>query len=88
MSIEVKNDLVTLGKKFYDEKLKAILEPKHNGKFVAIEPFLKKYVIDEDITKATLKALEEMPDSKFYFVRIGYPFAHKIGGSWLKKKVS
>lgn len=88
MSVEVKDDLVTLGKKFYEEKLKAILEPEHNGEFVAIEPYLGRYVLDKDLTQATLNALKEMPDSKFFFIRIGYPFVHKIGGSWLKKKVS
>jgi hypothetical protein len=88
MSVEVKDDLVILGKKFYEEKLKAILEPEHNGEFVAIEPYLEKYVVDKNITDATLKALKEMPESKFYFIRIGYPYVHKIGGSWLKRKVS
>lgn len=87
MSVEVKDDLVTLGKKFYEEKLKAILEPEHNGEFVAIEPYLGKYVVDKDNTQAAIKALAEMPDSRFYFVRIGHRFAHKIGGTWLKKKV-
>ena len=87
MSVEVKDDLVTLGKKFYEEKLKAILEPAHNGEFVAIEPFLGKYVVDKDNTQVALRALEEMPNSKFYFIRIGYKYAHKIGGSWIKKKV-
>jgi hypothetical protein len=84
MSVEVKDDLVSLGKKFYEERLKAILEPEHNGEFVAIEPYLGRYVVDKDITQATLKALKEMPDSKFYFVRIGYQFVHKIGGSSIK----
>ena len=81
------SELTTLGKKFYDEKLKAILEPQHNGEFVAIEPYLERYFVDENSTKAALKALAELPDSKFYFARIGYEYAHKIGGSWLKKEV-
>jgi hypothetical protein len=84
--VNINDDLVTLGKKFYEENLKAKLEPEHNGEFVAIEPYLGKYVVDKNDTNATLRALEEMPNSKFYFVRIGYKYAHKIGGSWLKKK--
>ena len=82
------SELTTLGMKFYEEKLKPILEPEHNGEFVAIEPYLEKYVVDKTSSQAALKALAEMPDSKFYFARIGYKYAHKIGGSWLKKKVS
>ncbi len=81
------SELTTLGKKFYDEKLKAILEPQHNGEFVAIEPYLERYFVDKNSTQVALKALAEMPDKKFYFARIGYKYAHKIGGSWLKRKV-
>ncbi len=88
MSVEVKDDLVALGKKFYEEKLKAILEPEHNGEFVAVEPYLGKYFVDKDEVQVMLKARAEMPESKFYFGRIGYKYAHKIGGSWLRKKVS
>lgn len=88
MSVEVKDDLVTLGKKFYEEKLKAILEPEHNGEFVAIEPYLGKYIVDKDEVQVMLKARKEMPKSKFYFAKIGHKFSHKIGGSWLNRKVS
>ncbi len=82
------SELTTLGMKFYEEKLKLILEPGHNGEFVAIEPYSERYFIGETNTKAMLNALDKMPDSKFYFVRIGYEYAHKIGGSSLKKRVS
>lgn len=86
MSVEIKDDLVSLGKKFYEEKLKTILEPEHNGEFVAIEPYLGRYVVDKESGKALFKAREEMPDKIFCLLRIGYEFTHKIGGSWLKKK--
>ena len=81
------SELSELGTKFYEEKLKLILEPEHNGEFVAIEPYSERYFVDTDSTKVMLKALAEMPDKKFFFARIGFKYAHKIGGSWLKKKV-
>ena len=81
------SELTQLGLKFYEEKLKPILEPEHNGEFVAIEPYSGRYFVDKDSTKVALKALAELPEQKFFFVRIGYKYAHKIGGSWLKKKV-
>ena len=80
------SELTELGIKFYKEKLKPLLEPDHNGEFVAIEPYSGRYFLDKDSTQVALKALTEMPDKKFYFARIGYEYAHKIGGSWLKKK--
>jgi hypothetical protein len=81
------SELTKLGMKFYEEKLKPLLEPEHNGEFVAIEPFLGKYVVDKDEVQVMIKAIAEMPKSKFYFGRIGFDYAHKIGGSWLKKRV-
>jgi hypothetical protein len=88
MSTLVKNDLVALGKKFYEENLKSILEPAHNGEFIAIEPDSGKYFLDKDSNQVMLKARLEMPDKKFYFARVGYEYVYKIGGSWLKKKAS
>jgi hypothetical protein len=85
MSVSLKSDSVALGKKFYEESLKAKLEPEHNGEFVAVEPYLGKYFVDKDEVKVMLKARAEMPDSIFYFGRIGYEYTHKIGGSWFKK---
>lgn len=81
------SELSKLGTKFYEEKLKPILEPEHNGEYIAIEPYSEKYFLDKNSTQVALKAIAEMPDKKFYFARVGYQFAYKIGGSWLKKKV-
>ena len=81
------SELTTLGMKFYEEKLKPLLEPDHKGEFIAIEPYLEKYEIDKDKVQVMLKARKEMPNSKFYFRKIGFKFAHKIGGSWLGKEV-
>jgi hypothetical protein len=88
MSIETKDDLVTLGKKFYEENLKAKLEPEHNGEFVAIEPYLGKYAVDKDEMQVIFKARQDMPDRIFCLLRVGFEFTHKIGGTWVKKKGS
>ncbi len=81
------SELSKLGIKFYEEKLKPILEPEHNGEYIAIEPYSEKYFLDQNSTQVALKAIAEMPGKKFYFARVGYKYAHKIGGSWLKKRV-
>ena len=39
------DELVTRGKKFYEEKLKASLEPAQNGKFAALEPDSEQYFV-------------------------------------------
>ncbi len=86
MLVKVKDDLVKLGKKFYDEKLKTMLEPKHNGEFVAIEPYLGQYVVDKNGTKALIDALAKMPSSKFYLARVGYQTTDRIGSYGTRKR--
>jgi hypothetical protein len=88
MAVKVNDDLVALGKKFYEEKLKAKLEPEHNGEFVAIEPYLGKYAVDKDEMQVIFKARQDMPDRIFCLLRVGFEFTHKIGGTWIKKKGS
>jgi hypothetical protein len=88
MAVKVNDDLVALGKKFYEEKLKAKLEPEHNGEFVAIEPYLGKYAVDKDEMQVIFKARQDMPDRIFCLLRVGFEFTHKIGGTWVKKKGS
>lgn len=82
------SELTRLGIEFYEKHLKSKLEPKHNGEFIAIEPYLGRYFLDKDDVQVILKAREEMPDKLFYLGRVGYKYAHKIGGSCLKRKVS
>lgn len=79
-------ELAELGIKFYKEKLKHLLEPQHNGKFVAIEPHSGRYFVSENGTKALLDARKEMPDSKFYLARIGYKTTDRIGSYGSRKR--
>ena len=65
------SELTTLGMKFYEEKLKPILEPEHNGEFVAIEPYLEKYVLEKKKIDAIQKARAEMPEKLFFIARVG-----------------
>jgi hypothetical protein len=65
------SELTKLGMKFYEEKLKSLLEPEHNGEFVAIEPFSEKYVVEKKKLDAIVKARAEMPEKLFFIARIG-----------------
>ena len=65
------SELTTLGMKFYEEKLKPILEPAHNGEFVAIEPYLEKYVLEKKKLDAIQKARAEMPEKLFFIAKVG-----------------
>lgn len=68
------------GRRLYDEKLKALLEPQHKGRFVAIEPTTGEYYLGDTDAEALLTAHAAHPESRFYLKRIGYDYTHKIGG--------
>ena len=70
--------LATSGQAIYDKKLRAKLEPKHNGKIVAIEVESGDYFIGENLNEASLKAKQKYPNNVFYFVRVGYPAVYSF----------
>lgn len=65
------SELTTLGIEFYKKHLKNMLEPQHNGEFVAIEPHSGKYFVDKFKLNAIQKARAEMPDKLFFLAKIG-----------------
>lgn len=65
------SELTKLGIDFYKNKLKSILEPLHNGEFVAIEPYSGNYFIERKKLDAILKARSEMPGKLFFLAKIG-----------------
>jgi hypothetical protein len=69
--------LAAQGEKIYDEKLKGILEPEHNGKIVAIEVESGDYFLGNSIVEATEKAKQKYPDRLFHVIKVGYPAVHK-----------
>lgn len=68
------------GERFYAAQLRAVLEPEHRGKFVAIEPQTGHYFLGRNGSEALVSAHRAMPDSLFYLKRVGFDFTHKIGG--------
>lgn len=83
----MRGEVTKLGKKFYEDHLKAILEPQENGKFVAIEPDNEEYFIAETAVEAITNGREAFPDKIFFLARIGFPTAHKIGGYGYKRRI-
>lgn len=65
------SELTQLGIKFYEEKLKLILEPQCNGEFVAIEPYSGSYFVEKSKLDAILKVRAKMPDKLFFLAKIG-----------------
>jgi hypothetical protein len=83
----MKGKVTELGKKIYEEKLKPILEPNENGKFVSIEPESGEYFVAETDVEASI-GNAFFKKKILFLTRIGFPAAHKIGGYGLRKRQS
>ncbi len=66
--------------------MKALLEPEHTGRFVAIEPESARYFLGDTDAEALMAAHEALPESHFYLKRIGYDYTHKLGGYGLRRR--
>lgn len=79
LSGKMKSKVSIEGRKFYDEQLKAILEPEHNGQYVSIEPESGQYFLGKTGGQALAEGNKIFPDKILYLARIGFPSAYKMG---------
>ena len=74
------DDLVKRGSTTYRQRLAAILEPTHNGEFVAVEPDSGQYFLGSTASTALVAAHTAIPNKLFYLTRVGRETAHTVGG--------
>jgi peptide subunit release factor 1 (eRF1) len=75
-------EIAKAGQEFYDSKLKEMLEPESNGRFVAIESTTGNYFVGASIVEALENAEMKLPNADFHVVRVGsaaaVSFSHKV----------
>jgi hypothetical protein len=77
-------EIARRGEEIYQQQLRARVEPGNEGKILVLDVDTGDYEIDGDDLAADHRLRSRHPDSVFYGLRIGYPAADKIGGSWGK----
>lgn len=77
---DANDDLVERGQSTYRERLASLLEPSHDGEFVAVEPDSAQYFLGNTATAALIAARAAMPNNLFYLTRVGRETAHTVGG--------
>lgn len=77
---EPSEDLTESGQRLYDERLKALLEPEHEGEFVAIDPETERYFLGPTGLAALRAGRKELPGNLFYLLRVGHMAAYRVGG--------
>jgi len=74
-----RSELARRGEEYYDRVLAGKLEPKHVGRFVAIEVESGDYALGDTQLEALDRAHAKHPDRVFYLMRVGYTAAAGIG---------
>ena len=67
------------GEQIYQEKLKPILEPQENGKFVTIEVNSGEYFLGDSLLEALQRARQKYPDRLFHTIKVGAEGVFKMG---------
>jgi len=63
----------------YETRLRAILEPKHEGEFLVIEPESGDYFLGKTLNEATQAARQSYPDKLTHAMRVGHRAALHFG---------
>lgn len=72
------DELARLGQEAYDRRVRPILRPEDDGKFVAIDVMTGDYEIDEDDYTAVARLRARLPATDTWLMRAGYPTAHQM----------
>ena len=71
-------EVIDLGKEIYKDKIKHLVEPAENGKFIVIDVESGDYEIDEQHIPASDRLRERRPDAVAYAVRVGFDTAYDL----------
>ena len=74
-----KEEIARRGEEFYESKVKPILTPNDDGKFVAIDVETGAFEIDSDEITATERLRERVPDAQAWLTRVGNGFVRRYG---------
>ncbi len=75
-----RGEIVERGTRIYEERLRSLLEPQHNGKYVVIDVETGEYELDTDHLAASDRADSKRPGAQLYATRVGSPWLGRIGG--------
>lgn len=73
VSQTIPGDLPARGAALYEQKIRPLVEPRENGKFVVIDIFSGDYEVDIRDADATSRLLVRRPDAMTWAVRVGHP---------------
>lgn len=81
-----REEVVRRGKDWYEQQLRAQVEPGNTGKFMVIDIETGEYEIDREDVAAFKRAKAKRADAPLYMLRIGYRAAYHLGGAGLEPR--
>ena len=67
------------GERIYEERIKSLVEPQENGRFIVIDIESGDYEIADDSLVAEDRLQERRPDAVGFLGRVGYESAYNMG---------
>src|SRR5206468_7373575 len=80
VSAETKS-VIERAKRIYAEQLRAVLEPQHGNRFVAIEPESGEYFLGDTFDEAVKSVRAKHQSRLSHAIRIGHRAAFHVGGT-------
>jgi hypothetical protein len=71
-------ELARLGSEVYEHRVRPMLRPEDDDKFVAIDVGTGDFEVDEDDYAAVSRLRSRRPEADSWLVRVGQPAAHRM----------
>jgi hypothetical protein len=75
-----REELARRGEDTFTRKVRSVLRPEDDGKFVAIDVESGTFEVDEDEHAAVARMHDRVPGAQVWLVRAGYPATHRLRG--------
>ena len=72
-------ELARLGAEVFDRRVRPMLRPDDDGKFVAIDVGTGDFEIDDDDYAAVVRLRTRSPEAEIWLGRVGAPAAYRMG---------
>jgi hypothetical protein len=82
MVSEYTRSVAEQARRIYDERLRADLEARHPGRYVAVEPESGDHFLADTLDAAADAAQAAHPARQSHVLRVGHAAALHIGGAW------
>ncbi len=73
-------DIARRGQELYEQKIRQVVEPEHEGRFLVVDVESGDYEVADDDLTASDKLLERRPGAMLYGLRVGRGYAYRLGG--------